>query len=69
MSLFSVDTSAFSVVPMSAQADRSNLKYWLSKTPDERFAAIEQLRQVAYGYTEASAGLQRVLEVIERPVC
>jgi hypothetical protein len=46
--------------------DRPNdRQYWLSKTPEERFEALELLRQIAYGYDPATARLQRVLEVIE----
>ena len=38
-------------------------KHWMSKTPAERFEALELLRQIAYGYDPATARLQRVLEV------
>ena len=44
---------------------KSDREYWLSKTPDERFEALELLRQIAYGYDPATARLQRVLEVVE----
>lgn len=39
--------------------------YWLSKTPVERLRAIEQMRQVIYGYQPATQRLQRILEVTE----
>ena len=39
--------------------------YWLSRTADERFEALELLRQIAYGYDPATARLQRVLEVVK----
>lgn len=43
---------------------RSNdRQYWMSKTPEERFEALELLRQIAYGYDPATARLQRVFEV------
>lgn len=42
--------------------DRS---YWMSKTPEERLAALEFLRQVTYGYDPATARLQRVVELID----
>jgi len=42
-------------------------QYWLSKTPAERFEALELLRQMTYGYDPATARLQRVLEVVKRP--
>jgi hypothetical protein len=40
-------------------------QYWLSKTPDERFEALEILRQIAYGYDPATERLQRVFEVVK----
>jgi hypothetical protein len=40
-------------------------RYWLSKTPDERFEALEILRQVAYGCNPATERLQRVFEVVK----
>ena len=46
--------------------DKANdRQYWMSKTPAERFEALELLRQIAYGYDPATARLQRVLEVVE----
>ena len=40
--------------------------YWLSRTPEERFAHVEYLRWVNYG-DQAVARLQRVLEIVEGP--
>ena len=40
--------------------------YWLSKTPSERLEALEQIRQIIYGYNPATTRLQRVLKVAER---
>ena len=40
-------------------------QYWLSKTPGERFEALEILRQIAYGYDPATERLQRVFEVVK----
>ena len=43
---------------------KEDLAYWLSKTPEERIAAVEQLRKQYYGnYTQR---LQRVIRVIQR---
>ena len=42
---------------------KSDREYWLSKTPEERFEALELLRQIVYGYDPATARLQRVLEI------
>jgi hypothetical protein len=41
--------------------------YWLSRTPTERLAALELMRQVIYGYDPSSTRLQRVLSVVESP--
>ena len=41
-----------------------DLAYWLSKTPEERVAAVEDLRRQYYG---SAARLQRVARVIQRP--
>ena len=43
----------------------SDRQYWLSKTPAERFEALELLRQIAYGYDPATERLQRVFEVTD----
>ncbi len=37
--------------------------YWFSRTPEERMEALELMRQIAYGYDEATARIQRVLSV------
>jgi hypothetical protein len=56
-----MDKTAFSVASLSDADDEK--AYWLSKTPQERLRAIEQIRQTLYGYTLAAAGLQRVFEI------
>jgi hypothetical protein len=43
---------------------RQNLQYWLTKTPQERLAAVDFLRAQVYGNTER---LQRIARVIQRP--
>lgn len=62
-----MDKTAFSVVSLEEADDE--LSYWLSKTPEERLRAVELIRQTLYGYTHASAGLQRVLTVAQRERC
>ena len=42
---------------------KENLVYWLSKTPDERVAAVEYLRRQYHG---SSARLQRSARIIQR---
>lgn len=44
-------------------APTGDREYWLSRTPEERFAAVEYLRQVAYGYDPTVDRLQRVVEL------
>jgi hypothetical protein len=59
-----MDKTAFSVLSFAeaAEADRT---YWWSKTPEERLAVLELLRQIHYGYDPSTERLQRVLEVID----
>ena len=61
-----VDRSAFDVVDLRA-ADRADEEYWKSRTPDERFEALELSRQIAYGYDPTTRGLSRFFEVVEFP--
>lgn len=43
--------------------DKDNdVEYWRSKTPEERFEAIELLRQIFYNYDPVTDRLQRVVE-------
>jgi len=53
-----------SAVVVSDLHERSDERaYWLSKTPTERLAALELMRQVIYGYDPSTTRLQRVLSV------
>jgi hypothetical protein len=58
---FQIDRQSIEIVQLTARPD--DRAYWLSKTPEERFEALELLRQIAYSYDPATARLQRVLEV------
>jgi hypothetical protein len=55
------------VVKIVALNDRNlimdDLKYWLSKSPEERVAAVELLRRQHHGSTER---LQRVVSIVQR---
>jgi hypothetical protein len=42
------------------EAMREDLKYWHSRTPLERLAAAESLRQIAYGYDASTARIQPI---------
>ena len=48
-----------------AEAEAADRAHWLSKTPQERLAAAEQLRQIAYGYDATTSRIQQVFEFIE----
>lgn len=43
---------------------KEDLAYWLSKSPEERVAAVELLRKQRHGSSER---LQRVVKVLQRP--
>jgi hypothetical protein len=58
-----MDKTVLTVASLGEEAD--DKAFWASKTPAERLAALELLRQIAYGYDPATARLQRVLEVVE----
>ena len=60
---FRMDKTAFSVTTLSEKS--GDKEYWLSKTPQERLAALELMRQINYGYDPTTARLQRVLEIVE----
>lgn len=63
---YKLDKTAFSVVSLHDQDPLEETRYWLSKSPQERWQAIEFLRQVAYGYDPTTTRLQRVLTVTQR---
>jgi hypothetical protein len=60
---FRLDRTQFSVVRLTDLDDA--VSYWLSRPVEERLRALEFLRRTFYGYTNASEGLQRVLEVAQ----
>ncbi|MBI3118646.1 MAG: hypothetical protein HYZ00_08165 [Candidatus Hydrogenedentes bacterium] len=51
MDLFEFDKTAFSVCDLHDLGNE--LEFWLSRTPEERLAAVEYLRQMTYGYDPA----------------
>ncbi len=60
-----IDRSKLSVISLFDKSDDKT--YWLSKTPQERLAALELMRQINYGYDPTTARLERVLEIVEFP--
>lgn len=59
---------------LHADQDAEDVAYWLTKTPDERMAAIEVLRQLAFAFhltntdedQPAQHRLQRVYRIVKR---
>ncbi len=66
MNPFKMDKSKFSMASMDEPDDAP--AYWATRSHAERMAAVEFLRQQFYGYDPATTRLQRVLEVVERPL-
>jgi hypothetical protein len=60
---FQLDRTQFSVARLTDPDDA--VAYWLSRPVEERLRALEFARRTFYGYTSASEGLQRVLEVAQ----
>jgi len=58
-----LDKTVFSVCDVGDEGN--DLKYWLSRTPQERFEAIEYMRRVLYGHDAASPTFQRVFEIVD----
>jgi hypothetical protein len=44
------------------EAEQEDRVLWHDKTPAERLAAAERLRQIAYGYDAATARIQAIIE-------
>ena len=65
LDVFRIDRSKLSVTSLSDKSD--DKAYWLSKTPQERLAALELMRQINYGYDPTTARLERVFEIVEFP--
>ena len=59
-----MDKTALSVISLT-EAAVDDKKFWWSKTPEERLAAVELLRQIHYGYDPSTERLQRVLAIAE----
>jgi hypothetical protein len=58
---FRLDKSALTVTPLSDESEE--IEYWRRKSSEERWQAIEQMRQIVYGYDPLTSRLQRVLTV------
>lgn len=61
-----IDKTVIRVYSSFEEADEDDRKYWQSRSPEERLAAIELMRQSAYGYDDSTTPrLQRVLEIVK----
>jgi hypothetical protein len=60
-----IDRSAFSITTLQEQ-DAEDKRYWLSKSPEERLAAMELMRQINYDYDPIADRVSRVLEIVEQ---
>lgn len=49
------------------EAEAQTRAYWKQASVEERFAALEKLRIIAYGKAAATGRLQRFLEVVPGP--
>lgn len=58
-----LDKRRISVAKLGEESDEKS--YWLSRTPGERWKAIEVCRRMVYGEARATSRLQRVIEVVE----
>lgn len=55
-----------SLVISSLEEPTDEIVFWSTKSPIERMAAIELMRQIIYGYDPTSTRLQRVLTITQR---
>ena len=63
MNQIKLDKKIFEICDLKDK--KSDLNYWLSRTPEERIAAIELMREINYGYNPATDRLQRFFEITE----
>lgn len=59
-----IDKTKFEVFQSFEEVRIADRKFWLSKTIEERFEAIEIMRQINYDYDPITDRLQRVFEVV-----
>jgi hypothetical protein len=60
-----VDKTRLLVTALDDDADER--AYWLSQSPQKRLLALEQMRQIIYGYDPSTIRLQRILTIAEHP--
>ncbi|CAF3758165.1 unnamed protein product [Rotaria sp. Silwood1] len=63
--LTKMDKTKFEILDLHDDTRKQDREYWLSKTPEERFIALELLRQRVFNYDQFTARIQRVFEIAE----
>jgi hypothetical protein len=58
-----LDKTAFSIGSLHDETEE--ILFWRKKTPIERLRAVEQMRQILYGYDPTTTRLQRILEITQ----
>jgi hypothetical protein len=59
-----IDDADLEAIKLAVDTGVTDRAFWHSRTPDERIAAMELMRQRAYAYDEHSVPrLQRVIEI------
>ena len=59
-----IDKTQMLVTTLDDESDERT--YWLRQSPQKRLEALEQMRQIVYGYDPTTTRLQRVLTITER---
>jgi hypothetical protein len=60
------DETRLEEIKLAVETRVTDREFWHSRTPEERFWAIELMRRRGYGYDEHSIPrLQRVFEVVD----
>jgi hypothetical protein len=64
--IMKLDRTQLTITDLHGEAEATDRDYWRSKSPAERLRAVQTCREIAYGRANATARLQRVLEIAER---
>ena len=62
-----IDKTKFEILQSFEEARIADRKFWLSRTIEERFEAIEIMRQINYDYDPVNDRIQRVFQIITLP--
>ncbi len=63
--LTKMDKTVVQVISLKDNDKMNDREYWMSKSPEERWEALELLRQRFYQYDPIADRLQRVIEVVK----